>query len=297
MKRNELGDLIAFLAVAEAKSFTRAAARLGTSQSSLSETVRRLEERLDVRLLTRTTRTVAPTDAGRQLVETLRPALDGIKDQLLRLNETRNRPAGRLRITSSKYAALTILGPAVSRLLALYPSIQVEIDVNSSFVDIVRDGYDAGVRLGENIDKDMIAVPLSGDMRMAVVGAPAYFVERPIPKTPQELAGHLCINRRMSDTGALRLWEFSQNNRTVNAPVQGQLTTNDDDLVIRSCLAGDGLAFMLEGSVRGHVDDGRLVRVLEDWCPPFPGFHLYYPSRRQSSAAFRLLLDALRGRL
>jgi DNA-binding transcriptional LysR family regulator len=296
MQREDLVDLNALLTVAEEKSFTRAAAKLGTSQSSLSHTIRRLETRLGVRLLTRTTRSVAPTLAGERLLKTLRPALDSIGTELASLSELRDKPAGTIRITTSDHAARTILWPALERLLPGYPDIHVELSIDSGLTDIVTERFDAGVRLGEALAKDMIAVRIGPDLRMAVVGAPAYFKDRAIPRSPQDLAEHNCINLRFLSAGGLYAWELEKKGREVRVRVEGQLAFNNVPMIIRAAASGFGLGFVMEDQVAEHLSDGRLVRVLEDWCPPFAGYHLYYPSRRQPSAAFSLLVDALRYR-
>lgn len=296
MRRDELSDLMAFLTVAEERSFTRAAAKLGTSQSALSHTVRRLETRLGLRLLTRTTRSVAPTEAGERLIETLRPAFDGIDDQLAALSALRERPAGTIRITTSKRAVETILWPALSRLLRDYPDIKVELAVDNTLTDIVAERFDAGVRLGEAVAKDMIAVPIGPDLRMAVVGSPAYFAGRPPPRTPHDLTRHACINLRLPTRGGLYAWEFQKDGRELRVRVDGQLVFNDAEMVLEAARDGFGLACVLEDYVEADVAAGRLVRVLGDWCEPFSGYHLYYPSRRQPSPAFSLLVEALRYR-
>jgi len=296
MKREDLVDLNAFMAVAEEKSFTRAAAKLGTSQSVLSHTVRRLEARLGVRLLTRTTRSVASTEAGERLLAALGPALDMIDCELVSLGDLRDKPAGTIRITTSEHAAQTVLSPVLERFLPKYPDIHVELNIDASFTDIVTDKFDAGVRLGEALAKDMIATRIGPELRMAVVGSPAYFANRPAPKTPQDLAEHNCINMRMPTSGGLYAWELEKAGREVRVRVDGQLVSNNPKSIVRAATAGLGLAFVMESSVASRVADGRLVRVLEDWCPPFPGYHLYYPSRRQPSAAFVLLVEALRHR-
>ncbi len=296
MRREELVDLNAFLTVAEEQSFTRAAAKLGTSQSSLSHTIRRLETRLGMRLLTRTTRSVAPTEAGERLLGTLRPALDNIGAQLASLSELRDKPAGTIRITTSEHAATTILWPALEKLLPEYPDIQVELSINSGLTDIVTERFDAGVRLGEALAKDMIATRIGPDLRMAVVGSPAYFRKRSVPTKPQDLADHQCINLRMLSAGGLYTWELEKDGREVRVRVDGQFTVNNSGMIVRAAIAGFGLGFVMEGHVETHLADGRLVRVLEDWCPSFPGYHLYYPSRRQPSAAFSLLMETLRYR-
>jgi DNA-binding transcriptional LysR family regulator len=296
MRREELGDLTAFLAVAEARSFTRAAAKLGTSQSALSHTVSRLEARLGLRLLTRTTRSVAPTEAGERLIETLRPALDDIDAKLLALSELRDKPAGTLRLTTSKHAAEAILWPVLEPLLKAYPDVNVELSIDQSLTNIVAERYDAGVRLGEQVEKDMIAVRIGPDTSMAVVGSPAYFATHPAPKTPHDLTGHNCINLRLPTAGGLYAWEFEKYGRALNVRVEGQLVLNYIPLVLDAATAGLGLACVLDDQVQAQLADGRLVRVLEDWCPPFAGYHLYYPSRRQPAPAFTLLVEALRYR-
>lgn len=296
MQREELVDLNAFAVVAEEKSFTRAAAKLGTSQSSLSHTIRRLEARLGLRLLTRTTRNVAPTEAGERLLSTLRPALESIDSELASLRELREKPAGTIRITTAEHAATTILWPALERLLPQYPDIHVELSIDSSLRDIVADRFDAGVRLGEALAKDMVAVKISSDIRMVIVGSPDYFAKYPIPKTPSDLANHNCINLRLWSTGALYAWELEKDGREIRVRVDGQLAFNNVGMIVQATKAGLGLGFVMEDHVATDVAEGRLICVLEDWCAPFSGYHLYYPSRRQPSAAFSLLVDALRYR-
>lgn len=296
MRREDLVDLNAFATVAEEESFTRAAARLGTSQSALSHTVRRLETRLGVRLLTRTTRRVAPTQAGERLLKTLGPALDTIAAELASLSELREKPAGTIRITTSEHAAHRVLWPALETLLPDYPDIHVELSIDSGLTDIVAERFDAGVRLGESVAKDMVAVRVGPDLRMAVVGAPSYFAARPKPRSPQDLAEHQCINLRLPTLGGLYAWELEKGGRELKVRVEGQLAFNNVAMILRAAMAGFGLACVLEDHVGAHVDAGSLVRVLDDWCPPFAGYHLYYPSRRQPSAAFTLLVDALRFR-
>lgn len=296
MRREDLGSLAMFLAVAEEQSFTRAASKLGISQSALSHSMRRLETRLGLRLLTRTTRSVATTEAGERLLETLRPALDEIDLKLAALTELRERPAGTIRLTTSIHAARTVLWPAVDRLVAQNPDIRVELNVDAGFVDVVAERFDAGVRLGESLERDMIAVRIGPRLRMAAVGSPSYFAEHSAPQTPHELAQHQCINLRLSTSGGLYAWEFEKLGRELRVKVDGQLVFNDVDLVIKAALGGHGIAFLLEDHVASELTEGRLVRVLDDWCEPFDGYYLYYPSRRQSSPAFSLLLDALRYR-
>ena len=294
MPRTDLSDLQAFLLVARERSFTRAAAKLGVSQSALSQTVRGLEERLGLRLLTRTTRSLAPTEAGERLLRTLGPALDDIDGALAGLSELREKPSGTIRITATENAARAALWPALARLLPDHPDIRVEIAIGYGLTDIVAERFDAGVRPGEIVAKDMVSVRIGPDMRMAVVGAPAYFAGRPRPKTPQDLTGHNCVNLRLPTHGGLYAWEFEKDRRELNVRVEGQLVFNTAGLLLEAAVAGLGLAYLPEEQVQPYLDDGRLVRVLADWCPPFPGYHLYYPSRRQPTPAFALLVDALR---
>ena len=294
MERQDLADLVAFLAVAEERSFTRAAAKLGTSQSSVSHTVRRLESRLGVRLLMRSTRSVSPTDAGDDLIATLKPALADIGAKLGALGELRDKPAGTLRITTSRHAAQTLLLPALAPLLASFPDIHVELSTDGTLVDIVADRFDAGVRLGEQLAKDMIAVPIGPDLRLAVVGSPDYFKRHPRPMNPHDLTSHRCINLRMPTHGSLYTWEFSRDGRELNVRVEGQVVVNDSIVALEAAVAGMGLACLMEDIVAPAVAQGRLVSVLQDWCEPFAGYHLYYPSRRQPSQAFSLVVGALR---
>ncbi|MGF6179116.1 DNA-binding transcriptional LysR family regulator [Massilia sp. UYP32] len=294
--RENLNDLTAFVMVAREGSFTRAAAQLRVSQSALSQTIRALEERLGVRLLTRTTRRVAPTDAGERLLASVGPRLDGIADDLAALSELRDKPAGNVRITASEHAASWILLPRLATLLPNYPDIKVEINTDYRMIDIVEQRFDAGVRLGEHLQKDMIAVPVGPEVRMAVVGSPAYFATRPRPVKPQDLTSHDCINVRLPTHGGLLPWDFKQGTRELVVRVEGQMTLNGFPQVVDAALAGMGLAFVLEDVVQRQLATGALQRVLEDWCEPFPGYHLYYPSRRQASPAFALVLDALRYR-
>lgn len=296
MKRENVTDLLAFLAVARERNFTRAAAKLGVSQSALSQTVRGLEARLGIRLLTRTTRSVAPTEAGERLLRTVGPHFDGIDDGLAALSELRDKPAGTIRITTGEHAADAILWPALATLLPDYPDIHVELVVEYGLTDIVAGQFDAGVRMGEQLDRDMIAVPVGPAMRMAVVGAPSYFATRSRPRLPQDLTGHDCINMRLPTYGGLYAWEFDRGGRELKVRVEGRLAFNTIGPIRNAASAGFGLAYLPEDFVQPHIDDGRLVRVLADWCPPFPGYHLYYPSRRQPTPAFTVLVDALRYR-
>ncbi|WP_349433317.1 LysR family transcriptional regulator [Pararhizobium sp. A13] len=294
MARDTISDLSTFLVVAREKSFTKAAAKLGLSPSALSHTIRLLEERLGIRLLTRTTRSVSLTEAGERLLQTVRPQFEEIDAALSALTELRDKPAGTVRITAGEHAAEKVLWPAVERLLPDYPDIKVEIVVDNGLTDIVAERYDAGVRLGEQVDKDMIAVRIGPEMRMAVVGAPSYFARHPRPLTPQDLTVHACINLRLPTYGGFYAWEFEKDGRELRVRVDGPLAFNISRMALNAARRGAGLAFLLEDHVREEIADGRLIRVLSDWCPPFSGYHLYYPSRRQLSPAFAVLIDALR---
>ncbi|WNV10941.1 LysR family transcriptional regulator [Tardiphaga sp. 709] len=296
MQKDDLGSLAMFLAVVDERSFTRAAAKLGISQSALSHAMRRLEEKLGLRLLNRTTRSVAPTDAGNRLIETLRPALADIDSKLISLTQYRERPAGTIRLTASEHAARTILWPVIDQLTRDNPDIKIELNIESGLTDIVAEQYDAGVRLGERLAKDMIAVRIGPPLRMAVVGAPSYFTRRSIPATPHDLAQHTCINYRFVSNGGLYIWEFEKAGREVRIKVDGQLVLNRADLMIEAAVAGHGIAFLTEDQVSDALANGTLIRVLDDWCEPFDGYHLYYASRRQPSPVFTLLLEALRAR-
>ncbi|MGE3149907.1 MAG: LysR family transcriptional regulator [Pseudorhodoplanes sp.] len=296
MKRGQIDDIFAFLTVAKERSFTKAAAKLGLSQSTLSHTIRELEARLGVRLLTRTTRSVAPTQAGERLIRTIGPRIDEIDVELDALTALRDKPAGTIRITAGEHAAISTLWPPLARLLPDYPEIRVEIVVDYGLTDIVAERYDAGVRLGEQVAKDMVAVRIGPDMQMAVVGSPAYFERHPRPKRPQDLTAHSCINLRMPTYGSLFPWEFEKAGRDLKVRVEGQTVFNNIALRLNAALSGLGLAYLPEDQVRHHVEKGQLIRVLADWCPPFSGYHLYYPSRRQLTPAFGLLVDALRYR-
>jgi DNA-binding transcriptional LysR family regulator len=296
MQRGHLDDLQAFLAVGQERSFTKAAAKLRVSQSALSHTIRGLEERLGVRLLTRTTRSVAPTEAGERLLQNIGPRFEEIEAELQAVREFRERPAGTIRITATEYAADAVLLPKLAKLLQNYPDIKVEIIVDYGLTDIVAERYDAGVRSGEQVAKDMIAVRIGPDLRMAVVGAPSYLKARPEPKRPQDLIGHNCINLRLPTRGGLYAWEFEKGGRELRVRVEGQLVLNGAVQMLNAAVAGFGLAYVPEGLAQPHLAKGRLKRVLADWCPPYSGYHLFYPSRRQSSAAFALLVDALRHR-
>lgn len=296
MPRHSLDDLKAFVAVAREGSFTKAAARIGVSQSALSHTVRGLERQLGVRLLARTTRSVSVTSAGERLLRTLEPRLEEIETELAALVDVPDRPAGMFRITAAEHAANAVLWPKLKSFLPSYPAISVEVNQNNGFTDIVADRFDAGVRLGEQVEKDMIAVRIGPDMCMAAVAAPSYFDSHKKPKTPQDLTGHNCINLRLPTLGGIYAWEFDRNGRELSVRVEGQLVFNSSTLILDAAIAGLGLGYVPEDLARAHIASGALVRVLEDWCDPFPGYHLYYPISRQSSPAFRLLVEALRHR-
>jgi DNA-binding transcriptional LysR family regulator len=297
MPGENLNDLLAFLAVARERSFTKAAAQLGVSQSALSQTIRHLEERLGIRLLTRTTRSVSPTEAGARLLQSIGPRIDEIEAELESLSEFREKPAGTIRITATDYAIEHVLWPKLERILSEYPDIKVELSNDYGLTDIAAQAYDAGVRLGEQVAKDMISVRIGPDIRFAVIGANSYFDKHPVPQTPEDLVNHTCINLRLPTHGGLYAWEFEKDHHELRVRVDGQLVFNGINQIVNAAVAGFGLAHVPEDLARHHLARGRLVRVLEDWCPIWPGYHLYYPSRRQSSPAFALLVDALRHRL
>lgn len=296
MARESVDDLVAFLAVARAGSFTRAAAQLGVSQPALSQTVSTLEHRLGVRLLTRTTRSVSTTEAGQRLFQSIGPHFDGIAAGLAALSDLRDKPAGNLRITSVEHASKSILAPALARLLPRYPDISVEIINDYGLADIVADRFDAGIRLGEQVAQDMIAVRIGADFKQCVVGAPAYFKKRGKPVTPYDLTEHKCIALRLPTSGGFWSWPFTKDGRELRVRPEGQLAFNTITLALDTALAGLGLAYLPEDVVREHLTKGRLVQVLADWSTPMSGYHLYYPSRRQPTPAFTLLVDALRYR-
>lgn len=296
MPQENFNDLVAFVAVARERSFTKAAAKLGVSQSALSQTVRGLEERLGLRLLTRTTRSVSPTAAGERLLQAAGPRFEEIQAELAALSEMRDKPAGTIRITAGEHPAISVLAPALEKILPDNPDIHVEIIVDYGLTDIVAERYDAGVRLGEHLAKDMIAVRISPEMRMAVVGAPTYFHQHPWPEAPQDLTAHNCINMRLPTHGNLFPWEFEKDGHELRVRVEGQLVFNNIAMRRDAALRGLGLAYMPEDQVEEQIARGLLIRVLEDWCPTFPGYHLYYPNRRHASPAFALLVEALRFR-
>jgi DNA-binding transcriptional LysR family regulator len=294
MAQENFNDLVAFVTVAREESFTKAAAKLGVSQSALSQTVRSLEERLGLRLLTRTTRRVSPTAAGERLLKTAGPRFEEIQAELTALTEMREKPAGTIRITAGEHAAVSILAPALEKILPDNPDVTVEIIVDYGLTDIVAERFDAGVRLGEQVAKDMIAVRISPEMRMAVVGSPSYFRQHLWPETPQDLTAHNCINMRLPTHGNIFPWEFEKDGRELRVRVEGQLVFNNLVMRREAALRGLGLTYMPEDQIMAYLDTGDLIRVLEDWCPPFPGYHLYYPNRRHASAAFALIVEALR---
>ena len=294
MLKDNFNDLLSFMVVARERSFTRAAAQLGVSQSALSHAMRNLETRLEVRLLTRTTRSVAPTEAGEQLFMRLSPHLLEIEQELTALRDTRDRPAGNIRLTAGEHAMSAVLWPVLKPFMAQYPDINVEVTVDNGLTDIVDGRFDAGVRLGEQVAKDMIAVRIAPDMRMAVVGSAEYLQRFGVPKTPEQLDQHRCINMRLPTRGGLYAWEFERDGRELRVRVDGQLILNSLPQRIDAAENGLGLAYVPEDAVQDALAESRLVRVLEAWCPAFTGYHLYYPSRRQHTTAFALLIAALR---
>lgn len=293
MKRN-LNDLLYFVTVAREGSFTRAAALLGVTQSALSQAISGLEAKLEIRLLTRTTRSVSPTAAGERLLQAIGHRFDEIEAEMDVLTALRDKPAGTVRITCGDHIVRTTLLPKLVPLLNEFPDIKVEIDINYGFRDIVADRFDAGVRMGDTIDKDMIAVPIGPKLRMAVVASPAYFTKNPAPKTPVDLVAHRCINMRFPTHGGLSVWDFERRGKKLNVRVDGQIVLNSTPHIVLAALEGLGMAYLPEEEFSPHIEEGRLVRVLLDWCAPFEGYYLYYPSRRQPSPAFTRVVDALR---
>ena len=293
MSRANLNELQAFVVIAREGSFTRAAAQLGVSQSAISHTMRALEARLGVRLLTRTTRSVSPTEAGQRLYQSMAPRFEEIEQELEAVSKFRDTPAGSVRISASEHAANNILWPKLLKVLPDYPDIKVEITVDYALSDIVAQRYDAGVRLGDQVAKDMIAIPIGPQLHMAVVASPDYFRKYPLPATPGDLSAHNCINLRLPTYGSLLQWDFEKDGHELKARVEGQWTFNSSVPILRAALAGCGLAFLPEDMVAKELVAGSLVRVLEDWCQPFPGYHLYYPNRREQSSALGVVIDAL----
>lgn len=294
MKREDLNDMLWFLAVAEERSFTKAAAKLGTSQSTLSHTIKNLEARMGLRLLTRTTRSVSPTEAGERLIRSLAPRIEEIESEIDELMEIRDTPSGTVRITLSDHALESLVWPRLCRVLKDFPDIKVELNTDNAFRNIVEDRFDAGVRLGESVDKDMIAVRIGPDWRLVAVGSPAYFAMRPAPGSPQELVAHNCINHRQSRSGGLYTWEFEKGDKELRVRVDGQLTFSTSYAMVAAAVSGYGIAYLPENLVESDIASGRLVQILDDWSPRFPGYYLYYPSRRQNSPAFKVIIDALR---
>ncbi|KQV15015.1 LysR family transcriptional regulator [Rhizobium sp. Root1203] len=294
MKREDLNDMLWFLAVAEERSFTKAAAKLGTSQSTMSHTIKKLEARMGLRLLTRTTRSVTPTDAGERLIRSLAPRIEELENEIDELMEIRDKPSGTVRITLSDHASETVVWPKLRPVLRDYPDVKVELNNDNGFRNIVEEKFDAGVRLGESLDKDMIAVRIGPDWRLVAVGSPEYFASRTVPVTPQDLVSHSCINHRQSRSGGLYAWEFEKEGRELRVRVEGQLVFNTSYAMIDAAIASYGIAFVPEDLVKEHIVAGTLVQVLTDWSPSFAGYYLYYPSRRQNSPAFRIIVDTLR---
>jgi DNA-binding transcriptional LysR family regulator len=294
MRHGDFSELAAFIAVAEAGSFTRAAAKLGLSQSAVSYSVRMLEQKLGVRLISRTTRSLSLTDAGQRMLRNLRPAFDHIESEIAAVTALRDKPAGTIRITTFRYAATSVLWPVVTKFLAEYPDIEMEIILDEGLTDIVADRVDAGIRVGEQVQKDMVAVKIGPDLRMAVVGSPSYFAKHTIPQTPRDLGEHRGVSYRQTTGGGLYAWEFERDGEELQVRMNGPLILNDGLMLEAAALDGLALAYTFEEQVSKHIADGRLIRVLEDWCEPFPGYHLYYPSRRQHTAAFALFVEALR---
>jgi DNA-binding transcriptional LysR family regulator len=294
MAVSNFGDLVAFVAVAQERSFTRAAAKLNVSQSALSQTIRQLETRLGVRLLTRTTRSVAPTDAGAKLLKSAAPRLEELEAELAAVAELRDTPTGTIRLTASEYAADSVLWPRLAEFMQAHPEVNIELTIDYGLTDIAAEQYDMGVRLGDDIEKDMIAARIGPDLRFAIVGSPDYFSKHPAPQHPRDLTEHNCIGFRLPTLGNLYVWELSKGKKIANVRVSGNLVLNGLYQIITAAVHGLGLAFIPEEAVRQHLDEGRLVTVMRDWCPTYTGFHLYYPSRHQSSRAMVLLVEALR---
>jgi DNA-binding transcriptional LysR family regulator len=294
MRHGDFSELAAFIAVAEAGSFTRAAAKLGLSQSAVSYAVRMLEQKLGVRLISRTTRSLSLTDAGQRMLRNLRPSFENIESEIAAISALRDKPSGTIRVTTFRYAATSVLWPVVTKFLAEYPEIEMEIMVDEGLTDIVADRFDAGIRVGEQVQKDMIAVRVGPDLRMAVVGSPSYFAKHGVPQTPRDLGSHLGVSYRQTTGGGIYAWEFERDGEELQVRMNGPLIMNDGLMLEAAALDGLALAYTFESQVSQYVADGRLIRVLEDWCPPFPGYHLYYPSRRQHTAAFALFVEALR---
>jgi DNA-binding transcriptional LysR family regulator len=294
MDRNDLSDMLWFMAVADERSFTKAAAKLGTSQSTLSHTIKRLEERLGLRLLTRTTRSVSPTEVGERLLRSLTPRISDIESEVDSLMVFRDKPSGTVRITLSDHAFYSVVWPKLRPMLKQYPDVSMELHLDNGFRNIVEERFDAGVRLGESVDKDMIAVRIGPDWRLVAVASPEYLAQHPAPKTPQDLVQHNCINYQQRSEAGRYAWEFAKDGRELRVRVDGQLTFNTADAMIDPVLSSYGIGYLAENLVAGHIAAGRLVQVLDDWSPKFAGYYLYYPTRRQNSAAFTAVVNALR---
>jgi DNA-binding transcriptional LysR family regulator len=294
MARDNINDILVFLAVARERSFTRAAAKLGMTQSALSHIIRALEERLGVRLLTRTTRSVSPTEAGERLLQNVAPRLEEIEAEIAAVSDLGGKPAGTIRITAIDHVIDNVLWPRLAKILPQYPDIHVEISSDYRMVDIAAERYDIGVRWGDQVEKDMVAARLTPDVRMMIVGSPGYFAHRPVPASVQDLMKHNCIMLRLSSSGGVYAWELRHDGRDMEVRVRGQLTFNGAYQMLGAALSGCGLAFLSEDLVGPHVREGRLISVMEDWCPSFPGLHAYYPSRRHPSRALALVIDAIR---
>jgi DNA-binding transcriptional LysR family regulator len=295
VKRDDLNDMLWFLAVAEERSFTKAAAKLGTSQPTLSHTIKQLEARLGMRLLTRTTRSVSPTEAGERLLKSLAPRIEELESDVEALMATRDKPSGTVRITMSDHAFESVVWPKLRAMASDYPDVKVEVSIDNGFRNIVEERFDAGVRLGESLDKDMIAVRIGPDWRLVAVAAPDYFAKHSEPHHPQDLVGHNCINHRQSRSGGLYAWEFSKDGRDLRVRVDGQFTFSTSYAMVEAAVAGLGLAYVPESIVQQEIADGSLIQALDDWSPFFSGYYLYYPSRRQNASAFSVLVDVLRG--
>ncbi|MCA0270668.1 MAG: LysR family transcriptional regulator [Proteobacteria bacterium] len=296
MAREQFNDLLWFLAVAEERSFTRAAARLGISQSTLSHTIKRLETQMGLRLLHRTTRNVAPTEAGERLQATLAPRFAEIEAEMAALTDFRDKTAGRIRMTLSDHALNSVVWPKLRPVMASYPDIRLELHVQNGFSNIVQEGFDAGIRLGESIEADMVAVRVGPDWRLVAVASPAYLAAHGRPEHPKELLAHNCINYRYTPRGGQYAWEFAQGEEDLRVRVEGQLTFNGADKMVDAAVAGLGIAYVPEDTVTGALASGALEQVLDEWSPHFPGYYIYYPSRHQNLPAFRVILDALRHR-
>lgn len=294
MKREDLIDMLWFMAVAEERSFTKAAARLGTSQSTLSHTIKRLETRMGLRLLTRTTRSVSPTEAGEKILRSLAPRISEIEQDIDAVLEVRDKPSGTVRITLSDHALESVVWPKLQPVMKDFPDIKIELNANDGFINIVEERFDAGVRLGESLDKDMIAVRISPDWRLIAVGSPAYFETHGFPQHPQELVSHKCINQRQIRSGGLYAWEFEKDGRELRVRVDGQLIFNSSRAQINAAVSGYGIAYLPENLVLDDLATGRLVQVLDEWSPFFQGYYLYYPSKRQNAPAFSVVINALR---